>query len=87
MHWTRSKRLKTLYSFVEITDADKYDGKYFGTDAITVGMLYRGGKVTLAGAAKLSILLSNMPVLAAWLVLKMAKLRQIQVTMLTNVTA
>ncbi|MCS6127818.1 extracellular exonuclease ExeM [Shewanella baltica] len=43
---------ENAYSFVEITDADKYDGKYFGTDAITVGMLYRGGKVTLAGAAQ-----------------------------------
>ncbi|GIU09768.1 extracellular exonuclease ExeM [Shewanella morhuae] len=43
---------ENAYSFVEIADADKYDGQYFGTDAITVGMLYRGGKVALAGAAQ-----------------------------------
>ena len=40
------------YSFIELADADKYDGKYFGSDAITVGMLYRAGKVTLEGAAR-----------------------------------
>lgn len=44
---------ENAYSFVEITDADKYEGKYFGSDAITVGMLYRGDKVTLAGAAQM----------------------------------
>ncbi|MCL1119101.1 extracellular exonuclease ExeM [Shewanella seohaensis] len=43
---------ENAYSFVEITDEDKYDGKYFGSDAITVGMLYRAGKVSLAGAAR-----------------------------------
>ncbi|QYJ74708.1 extracellular exonuclease ExeM [Shewanella sp. FJAT-52076] len=39
------------YSFVEIADADKTDGKYFGNDAITVGMLYRAAKVSPEGAA------------------------------------
>ncbi|WP_372871191.1 extracellular exonuclease ExeM [Shewanella sp.] len=39
------------YSFVEIADADKTDGKYFGNDAITVGMLYRAARVTPEGAA------------------------------------
>ncbi|QYK04573.1 extracellular exonuclease ExeM [Shewanella zhangzhouensis] len=39
------------YSFVEIADADKTDGKYFGNDAITVGMLYRTAKVSPEGAA------------------------------------
>ncbi|QSX41449.1 extracellular exonuclease ExeM [Shewanella cyperi] len=39
------------YSFVEIADADKYDGKYFAEDAITVGMLYRAARVTPEGDA------------------------------------
>ncbi|NMH66677.1 extracellular exonuclease ExeM [Shewanella salipaludis] len=40
------------YSFVEIADEDKFDGKYFGSDAITVGMLYRAARVSLDGAAR-----------------------------------
>ncbi|MGX9462292.1 extracellular exonuclease ExeM [Shewanella sp. A14] len=40
------------YRFVEIEDADKYEGKYIGSDAITVGMLYRPARITLEGAAK-----------------------------------
>ncbi|ABM01148.1 extracellular exonuclease ExeM [Shewanella amazonensis] len=39
------------YSFVEIAEADKTDGKYFGNDAITVGMLYRAAKVSPEGTA------------------------------------
>ncbi|QYJ97069.1 extracellular exonuclease ExeM [Shewanella alkalitolerans] len=39
------------YSFVEINDADKYQGKFVGSDAITVGMLYRAAKVTPSGDA------------------------------------
>ncbi|WP_445778283.1 extracellular exonuclease ExeM [Shewanella sp.] len=40
------------YRFVEIEDADKYDGKYIGSDAITVGMLYRPARISLNGAAQ-----------------------------------
>nr|WP_240778512.1 extracellular exonuclease ExeM [Shewanella polaris] len=40
------------YRFVEVEDADKYEGKYIGSDAITVGMLYRPDRITLEGAAK-----------------------------------
>ncbi len=40
------------YRFVEIEDADKYEGKFIGSDAITVGMLYRPARITLDGAAK-----------------------------------
>jgi len=40
---------ENAYSYIQIADKDKYDGKYFGSDAITVGMLYRAGKVSLAG--------------------------------------
>lgn len=39
------------YQFVEIADGDKYQGKYLGSDAITVGMLYRPENVTLTGEA------------------------------------
>ncbi|WP_299009097.1 extracellular exonuclease ExeM [uncultured Shewanella sp.] len=39
------------YQFIEITDADKKDGQYLGSDAITVGMLYRPNTVTPAGDA------------------------------------
>ena len=40
------------YRFVEIEDADKYEDKFIGSDAITVGMLYRPARITLDGAAK-----------------------------------
>lgn len=39
------------YEFVKIADKDKIKGQYFGTDAITVGMLYRPAKVSLKDAA------------------------------------
>ncbi|WP_298773195.1 extracellular exonuclease ExeM [uncultured Shewanella sp.] len=39
------------YQFIEITDADKYEGEYLGSDAIAVGMLYRPSSVTPAGDA------------------------------------
>jgi predicted extracellular nuclease len=39
------------YRFVEVEEADKYDGKYIGSDAITVGMLYRPARISLDGAA------------------------------------
>ncbi|MBT1443753.1 extracellular exonuclease ExeM [Shewanella sp. JM162201] len=42
---------ENAYKFVEIADADKTDGKFFGNDAITVGMLYRASKVSPDGAA------------------------------------
>jgi predicted extracellular nuclease len=40
------------YRFVEVEEADKFDGKYIGSDAITVGMLYRPARISLDGAAK-----------------------------------
>ncbi|GGI76051.1 endonuclease [Shewanella hanedai] len=33
------------YSFIEISDEDKYQGKFIGSDAITVGILYRAATV------------------------------------------
>ncbi|MBE7214963.1 extracellular exonuclease ExeM [Shewanella benthica] len=39
------------YKFIEIADADKYQGKYIGGDAIAVGMLYRVRTVTPANDA------------------------------------
>ncbi|WP_299009099.1 extracellular exonuclease ExeM [uncultured Shewanella sp.] len=39
------------YQFIEIADSDKYDGKYLGSDAIAVGLLYRSAKVTPEGEA------------------------------------
>ena len=40
------------YTFVEVADADKFDGKYLGSDdAIAVGMLYRATKVKPTGKA------------------------------------
>lgn len=39
------------YAYVEITDADKNDGKYLGTDAIMSAILYRPAKVTKKGDA------------------------------------
>ncbi|MXR71015.1 extracellular exonuclease ExeM [Shewanella sp. JBTF-M18] len=33
------------YKFIEVADADKYKGQFVGGDAITVGLLYRPGKV------------------------------------------
>tara|TARA_R110000851_G_scaffold1274_3_gene4613 strand:- start:2659 stop:5274 length:2616 start_codon:yes stop_codon:yes gene_type:complete len=39
------------YRFVEVEEADKYDGKFIGGDAITVGMLYRPARISLDGAA------------------------------------
>ncbi len=39
------------YSFVKVADADLYQDKFFGSDAITVGMLYRAAKVTPDGEA------------------------------------
>ncbi|MCL1124075.1 extracellular exonuclease ExeM [Shewanella surugensis] len=39
------------YQFIEITDADKYDGQYLGSDAIAVGLLYRPSTVTPVGDA------------------------------------
>jgi predicted extracellular nuclease len=43
------------YSFVELETADKFEGKYFGSDAITVGMLYRAKTVSLESAAKVIV--------------------------------
>nr|WP_254693776.1 extracellular exonuclease ExeM [Shewanella sp. MEBiC00475] len=43
------------YRFVEVEDADKYEGKYIGSDAITVGMLYRPARITVEGAAKVIV--------------------------------
>jgi predicted extracellular nuclease len=34
------------YSFIEISDEDKYQGKFIGSDAITVGILYRAATVS-----------------------------------------
>ncbi|WP_076416541.1 extracellular exonuclease ExeM [Shewanella sp. UCD-KL12] len=39
------------YSFIEISDEDKYQGKYIGSDAIAVGILYRAASVTPENAA------------------------------------
>lgn len=39
------------YAYVEITDADKNEGKYLGTDAIMSAILYRPSKVTKKGDA------------------------------------
>ncbi|WP_299491130.1 extracellular exonuclease ExeM [uncultured Shewanella sp.] len=39
------------YQFIEITDADKDEGQYLGSDAIAVGLLYRPSTVTPAGEA------------------------------------
>lgn len=39
------------YSFITINKADMYKEKYFGTDAIMVGLIYRKAKVTPTGDA------------------------------------
>ncbi|PKH55588.1 endonuclease [Shewanella sp. Choline-02u-19] len=39
------------YKFIEANEADKYKGKFIGSDAITVGLLYRPSKVKPAGDA------------------------------------
>ena len=39
------------YQFIEAADADKYEGEFIGSDAITVGILYRPNKVKPAGDA------------------------------------
>lgn len=39
------------YSFIEIADEDKYQGKFIGSDAIAVGILYRAATVTPEEAA------------------------------------
>ena len=39
------------YQFIEITDADKEEGQYLGSDAIAVGLLYRPSTVTPSGDA------------------------------------
>ncbi|QDF66590.1 ExeM/NucH family extracellular endonuclease [Shewanella sp. SNU WT4] len=43
------------YAFVSLRDQDKYQQKYFGSDAITVGLLYRPSVVNLKGDAKVII--------------------------------
>ena len=40
------------YRFVEIADVDKNQGKFLGSDAITVAILYRESKVALKGDAE-----------------------------------
>ena len=42
---------ENAYSFVEVIDADKYNEKYLGSDAIMVGLLYRAANVTPNGDA------------------------------------
>ncbi|MCL1124074.1 extracellular exonuclease ExeM [Shewanella surugensis] len=42
---------EAAYQFIEINDVDKYEGKYIGSDAIAVGLLYRPSTVTLSGDA------------------------------------
>ncbi|AQS37999.1 GlyGly-CTERM domain [Shewanella psychrophila] len=42
---------ENAYSFIEISDEDKYQGKFIGSDAITVGILYRAASVTPENAA------------------------------------
>ncbi len=39
------------YAFIEVNDADKYKGEFIGSDAITVGLLYRPSTVKPAGDA------------------------------------
>ncbi|WP_299797577.1 extracellular exonuclease ExeM [uncultured Shewanella sp.] len=39
------------YKFIEVADADKYQGQFVGSDAITVGIFYRPNKVKPAGDA------------------------------------
>ncbi|WP_298773197.1 extracellular exonuclease ExeM [uncultured Shewanella sp.] len=39
------------YQFIEIADSDKHEGKYLGSDAIAVGLLYRSANVTPEGQA------------------------------------
>ncbi|SQH78292.1 Endonuclease/exonuclease/phosphatase (fragment) [Shewanella benthica] len=39
------------YSFIEISDEDKYQGKYIGSDAIAVGILYRAATVAPESSA------------------------------------
>ena len=39
------------YSFVKVADADLHEEKFFGSDAIMVGLLYRAAKVTPEGNA------------------------------------
>lgn len=44
-----------VYAFIEIKEEDKYQGKFLGSDAIAVGMLYRPSKVTPSDAAMVII--------------------------------
>ena len=43
------------YTFVEIEDRDKYQGAYFGGDAITVALLYRANTVVPKQAARVIV--------------------------------